>query len=343
DDIRDATVIVAGEAPRRLHDCRSISGEDDASVAAPMRRFVLSFNCPLEVGQTNWIRLEVYDAGAGGATVGQLQMATAPLSGSFLVGHSGTWSAAIEARTATRSWTHICSRITAMRRPAADPAGQLELECWKHPWGWSTSESLQVLVRFRRPIGNVPELELNTSGLPRDVRGLQGTGFQVQVFTLEDGDADAIFFENVRAHSSCRDVPLEMFQVPRPPDVAVKPVRVVSEGILGAYGGSSPIGYTYSSGLVPILHSAMPASVTADDNLTLVISNIQSYNSTGWIEDLQVVLGEDAGHCKDLHEVSEDQGNITIICRLDNARAGVPGPLVRLYRSRDTGVATITV
>ena len=63
----------------RLHDCRSVSGDDDESVAAPIRRFILSFNCPLEaatlqsavfatvglrnradtcleVGQTNWIR-----------------------------------------------------------------------------------------------------------------------------------------------------------------------------------------------------------------------------------------------------------------------------------------------
>ena len=44
DGIPDEQVFTA-----RLHDCRSISGEDDASVAAPMRRFVLSFNCPLEV------------------------------------------------------------------------------------------------------------------------------------------------------------------------------------------------------------------------------------------------------------------------------------------------------
>ncbi|CAE7477082.1 unnamed protein product [Symbiodinium sp. CCMP2456] len=223
----------------RLHDCRSVSGDDDESV-----------------GQTNWIRMEVYDAGAGGATVGDLP----------------------PTRPDSLSWSRLAE-----------------------------GEQFQLLVRFRRPIGNVPELELNTTGL-------LGSGFQLQVFTLEDGDADAIFLEKV---------PLDMFQVPRPSDAAAKPVRVISEGVLG---------YTYSSSLVPVLHSAMPSSVTADDNLqaphtwTLVISNIQTYNSTGWIQDLQVLLGEDAGQCKDLHEVSEEQGNITVICRLENARAGEPEP-----------------
>ncbi|OLP77643.1 hypothetical protein AK812_SmicGene42283 [Symbiodinium microadriaticum] len=247
DDIRDARAADSESrhgfffgAVLGLHDCRSVSGDDDESV-----------------GQTNWIRMEVYDAGAGGATVGDLQ----------------------PTRPGSLSWSRLA-------------------KC---------SEQFQLLVRFRRPIGNVPELELNTTGL-------LGSGFQLQVFTLEDGDADAIFLEKV---------PLDMFQVPRPSDAAAKPVRVISEGILG---------YKYSGSLVPVLHSALPSSVTADDNLqaphtwTLVISNIQTYNSTGWIQDLQVLLGEDAGQCKDLHEVSEEQGNITVICRLENARAGEPEP-----------------
>ena len=72
-------------------------------------------------------------------------------------------------------------------------AGRLAQASWLR----CPDEQFQLLVRFRRPIGNVPELELNTTGTRKHnlfhvrqplkekaeaqpVAGLLGSGFQLQ-------------------------------------------------------------------------------------------------------------------------------------------------------------------
>ncbi|CAJ1445993.1 unnamed protein product [Effrenium voratum] len=306
DGVRDANVIIAGEEPYRLHNCRSMSV--DVNETAPARRFTLTFECPLEAGTSRWIGLDLIDPGLGSATVGTLQTATAPLAGSFMVGHSGTWSSAIEARTATTSWTHLTQEVQNIRRPEGDANGQLELECFRHPQGWSSGEQFQVLVRFRRPLGNVPLLEVNTTGL-------RGTGFSLEVYPVEDGDADAIFLDRI---------PADLFEVPDPADPDVQPVRVVVNGVVGALGGNT-LGYRYNTSLVPVLVSVSPSMVDANGTLSLVVGNILAYTNgvSNWTQDLMVQLGEDAGQCQDFQEVSSSGSNVEVTCVLANARAGL--------------------
>eukprot|EP00913_Durusdinium_trenchii_P028827 g27030.t2 len=92
----------------------------------------------------------------GAATAGLLQQASAPLSGTFIVGHTGTWSAPIEARQSTTSWTYLTEQISSLRLAATDASpsfasrrtvdadGQLELECWRHPDGWANGGTLAM-------------------------------------------------------------------------------------------------------------------------------------------------------------------------------------------------------
>lgn len=48
------------------------------------------------------LRISIVVAGPGMATAGKAQNATAPLAGSFMVGHSGTWSSPIQAGVGVR-------------------------------------------------------------------------------------------------------------------------------------------------------------------------------------------------------------------------------------------------
>lgn len=306
DGVQDANVIIAGEEPYRLHACRSVSVETTETGTA--RRFTLTFNCPLEVDTTKWLSIEIVSAGMGAATAGLLQQASAPLSGTFIVGHTGTWSAPIEARQSTTSWTYLTEQISSLRR-TVDADGQLELECWRHPDGWANGEAFQVLVRFRRPLGDVALLEVNGTDT------MMGTGFTLEVYPVEDGDSNAIFLERV---------PADLFEVPDPSDADVQPVRVVSNGVVGGIGGSNVLGYKYSISMVPVLLSATPTVVDANGTVTLVVSNITAYdaNNANWTQDLQVVLGDGAGFCQDFQEVSAHATGITITCMLANVPAG---------------------
>ncbi|CAL1168986.1 unnamed protein product [Cladocopium goreaui] len=308
DGVRDAQVIISGEEPYRLHDCRSLSV--DTNETGNARRFTLTFNCPLEASTERWVSISIVAAGMGGATAGQSQQATAPLSGTFQVGHSGTWSSPIQARSATTSWSSLTRQIADIRRAPGHENGELELECWKHPDGWSSGESFQVLVRFRRPLGNVPLLEVNRTGL-------EGTGFKLEVYPVEDGDSDAIFIERV---------PADMFEAPYPADPEVLPVRLVVNGIVGGIGGNSVLGYKYSSALVPVLLSVTPTVVGSNGTLTLVVNNMTAYDSTSggnWTKDVIVVLGDNVGTCEDTQEVSVDTDGITLTCVLQNVVAGM--------------------
>ncbi|CAE6968934.1 PKHD1L1, partial [Symbiodinium sp. CCMP2456] len=178
------------------------------------------------------------------------------------------------------------------------------------PTGWMAREGFQVLVRFRRPIGDVAPLEVHTTGFPAE--------FRLEVFTIEDGDADAIFLEKI---------PADLFQVPLP-DPESETLQVVTEGIVGAFGGSEVLGYQYSHDLVPTIFSAQPTHVNATDHLTLVISGLQRNSSDGWVDDLQILIGDDAGLCGDLQEVQDSdndtavEAGITVICKLSDAAAG---------------------
>eukprot|EP00439_Symbiodinium_sp_Y106_P059475 s1671_g8.t1 len=309
-EVRNAKVVLAGQAPFALHGCRSITVDTVPLVVAPKVRFLLTFHCALEAESAQWIDMELVEARGGNVTVGKLQNASAPVSGTFRVGHGGSWTADLDAERMSTRWWELTSAISSLRRSSEDRGGELELECWRFPSGWMAREGFQVLVRFRRPIGDVALLEVHTTGFPAE--------FRLEAFTIEDGDADAIFLEKI---------PADMFQVPLP-DPESETLQVVTEGIVGAFGGSEVLGYQYSHDLVPAISSALPTHVNATDHLTLVISGLQQNSSDGWVDDLQILIGDDAGLCGDLQEVQDSDNEsgvetgITVICKLSDAAAG---------------------
>ncbi|CAE8632949.1 unnamed protein product, partial [Polarella glacialis] len=322
--VRDAKVYVSGSEPSNLQDCRSVRVTTN-DTSPPIRRFTIEFDCPLKESSEKWVTIEVVDAGPGGATAGLIQAASAPLSGTFRVGHSGTWSDLITARSATTSWTYFASKVSSVGRDEGTLTGELELECWKSPNFFSGNEAFQYFVRFRRPLGDVAELEL-------DLSGMKGVGFVMEVITLEDGDADAAFLERV---------PADYFEVPYPEDFNVtgSQVRVVTNGILGGYGLSNvttngilnswvPPSYSFNSSLSPVVYSVSPLLLPANGTMTLIIANILAYtpgNST-WTQDLRIILGDGKGRCEDIQDLTSSgtmAGNKTISCKLVETRAGV--------------------
>ncbi|CAE6936123.1 Pkhd1l1, partial [Symbiodinium sp. CCMP2592] len=309
-EVRNAKVVLAGQAPFALHGCRSITVDTVPLVVAPKVRYLLTFHCALEAESAQWIDMELVEARGGNVTVGKLQNASAPVSGTFRVGHGGSWTGDLDAQKMSSRWWELAAAISSLRRPSEDRGGELELECWRFPSGWMAREGFQVLVRFRRPIGDVAPLEVQTTGFPAE--------FRLEAFTIEDGDADAIFLEKI---------PADMFQVPFP-DPESETLQVVTEGIVGAFGGSEVLGYQYSHDLVPAVSSAQPTYVNATDHLTLVISGLQQNSSDGWVDDLQILIGDDAGLCGDLQEVQDSDNEsgvepgITVMCKLSDAAAG---------------------
>ncbi|OLP90277.1 hypothetical protein AK812_SmicGene28166 [Symbiodinium microadriaticum] len=291
-EVRNAKVVLAGQAPFALHGCRSITVDTVPLLVAPKVRFLLTFHCALEAASTQWIDMELVEAPGGNVTVGKLQNASAPVSGTFRVGHSGSWTGDLDAQRMSSRWWELTAAISSLRRSSEDRGG------------------FQVLVRFRRPIGDVAPLQVHTTGFPAE--------FRLEVFTIEDGDADAIFLEKI---------PADLFQVPLP-DPESETLQVVTEGIVGAFGGSEVLGYQYSHDLVPTIFSAEPTHVNATDHLTLVISGLQRNSSDGWVDDLQVLIGDDAGLCGDHQEVQDSDNDtgvetgVTVICKLSDVAAG---------------------
>ena len=112
----------------------------------------------------------------------------------------------------------------------------------------------EYTVRFREPAGDVPLLVADTSRFT-------GTGARVEIEGVEDGSDTDMWLEPIPAH-------LFRVQADRPT------VSLIANDIAAVVDPS--VSYSFVEALVPSISSITPASVTAGDELTVVLDNVDT-------------------------------------------------------------------
>ncbi|CAK0851812.1 unnamed protein product, partial [Prorocentrum cordatum] len=215
--------------------------------------------CSLPQGAARHMSLSVPPSLAGlvGASAGLLVAGTPPPSGTIRVGCNGEWSDPID--PLVDPW-YVVQAISQVGRDG----NAVEVEAWPSMRGWTTGEAWEIFVRFRKPLGDVPLLELDLSsfvGVP-DPEG--PAVFSVTVVTVENGDADAVMMERV---------PADLFRMPHPADSEAMVVVVETLGVASATATEEAPAFSYLEGLTPVLLGVHPPTVQGGSTLTAAVAN----------------------------------------------------------------------
>jgi hypothetical protein len=269
------------------------------------RNLSISVACPMDVGQTSWIERIAVRSVHSDLVVTLKTRASPALAGSFRYRLSeGPWSSPIFLRRACHS-SDLKTLYSDIENAAPLGCDLKVFPSFGHrggPTPCTSFERWEVLLAFS--CSDVQVVDLDTAGM-------LGDGFSMRAWTAQDGDPDAMFYEQVG---------MEWFEMPLPADSTLAGVRVSIGGTLaGTLGAVSPT-YQYAEELVPRLLAVFPAAfdtptdsyVREGDELIVCTANLlqapQDENAS-WVDDLRVTLGDssgDLGRCEGLSNVSDE-------------------------------------